>query len=81
MLRLLTAHHYSGEEQPEKYLREFIGSEQLDAVAHRVVHGGVKLAATCLIDEAVEAEIEHLAALAPLHNPRTGLDTRLPCAV
>lgn len=70
MLRLLTAQHYSGEAQPEHILREFIGSERVDAVAHRVVHGGTKLTAPCVIDAAVEAEIERLAALAPLHNPR-----------
>ena len=39
-------------------------------VAHRVVHGGTKLVAPCVIDAAVEAEIERLGALAPLHNPR-----------
>lgn len=70
MLRLLTAHHYSGDTQPENILREFLGSERVDAIAHRVVHGGTRLAAPCVIDAAVEAEIECLAALAPLHNPR-----------
>lgn len=38
-------------------------------VAHRVVHGGESLTAPCEITAAVEAEIEHLAPLAPLHNP------------
>ena len=69
-LRLLTSHHYSGEPHPEYALREFLGSEPVDAVAHRVVHGGEKLSAPCVIDADVEAEIERLAALAPLHNPR-----------
>ncbi len=39
------------------------------AVAHRIVHGGSKLVRSCLIDQAVEAEIERLSPLAPLHNP------------
>lgn len=69
-LRLLTAQHYSGEAQPENILREFLGSERVDGVAHRVVHGGTRLAAPCVIDADVETEIERLAALAPLHNPR-----------
>ncbi|MDO8412161.1 MAG: acetate/propionate family kinase [Gallionellaceae bacterium] len=69
-LRLLTAQHYSGEAIPEHTLRDFIGSERMDAVVHRVVHGGVTLSAPCVIDADVEAEIERLAALAPLHNPR-----------
>jgi len=33
------------------------------------VHGGARLTSTRRIDAAVEAEIERLAALAPLHNP------------
>ena len=70
VLRLLTVQHYSGEAQPENILREFLGTESVDAVAHRVVHGGTKLITPCVINAAVEAEIEHLAALAPLHNPR-----------
>lgn len=38
-------------------------------VAHRVVHGGSALVAPCVVDARVEAEIERLAPLAPLHNP------------
>lgn len=38
-------------------------------VAHRVVHGGPRLTRPCIIDSAIEAEIERLAPLAPLHNP------------
>ncbi|ADK84747.1 acetate kinase [Desulfarculus baarsii DSM 2075] len=41
----------------------------IDAVGHRVVHGGERFKAPCLIDEAVIAAIEENAALAPLHNP------------
>lgn len=39
------------------------------AVSHRVVHGGEKLARSCLLTPEVEAEIARLAELAPLHNP------------
>ena len=38
-------------------------------VAHRVVHGGARLTSTRRIDAEVEAEIERIAPLAPLHNP------------
>ncbi len=69
-LRLLAEQCYAGESQPKNTLQEFIGSERIDAVAHRVVHGGTKLTTPCVIDANVEAEIERLAALAPLHNPR-----------
>jgi acetate kinase len=41
----------------------------LAAVGHRVVHGGAELTAPIRIDDDVEATIERLAALAPLHNP------------
>jgi acetate kinase len=41
---------------------------QPDLVIHRVVHGGAALTQPCLIDTAVEAEIERLQTLAPLHN-------------
>jgi len=39
------------------------------AVGQRVVHGGEKLVQPTLIDEAVEATIESMEQLAPLHNP------------
>jgi len=45
------------------------GGEPVMAVAHRVVHGGGRLVRPCLVDAAVEREIERMAALAPLHNP------------
>ncbi len=41
----------------------------LAAVGHRVVHGGDRYSRPVLIDDAVEAGIEALCALAPLHNP------------
>ena len=41
----------------------------IQAVGHRVVHGGEKFAATTLVDAEVKAEIKRLFALAPLHNP------------
>jgi acetate kinase len=41
----------------------------VDAVGHRVVHGGDEFTAPVLIDEAVIAKIEALNDLAPLHNP------------
>lgn len=43
--------------------------DHIDAVGHRVVHGGETFAATTLIGPEVKAEIKKLFALAPLHNP------------
>jgi len=42
---------------------------EIDAVGHRIVHGGEKMTVPVVIDEAVKAEIQKLFALAPLHNP------------
>jgi acetate kinase len=42
--------------------------EGIDAVAHRVVHGGARFLDPVLIDAAVRSEIFELVALAPLHN-------------
>jgi len=69
-LQPVKAQRYPGDAHPENTLREFLGNEAVDAVAHRVVHGGTRLTIPCAIDADVEAEIESLTALAPLHNPR-----------
>jgi acetate kinase len=41
----------------------------IDAVGHRIVHGGTRFVRATVIDDAVEVGIEQLAPLAPLHNP------------
>ena len=47
-----------------------IGSmKEIDAVGHRVVHGGEKFAKSVLITDEVMAAIEECNSLAPLHNP------------
>ncbi len=43
--------------------------EEIEAVGHRVVHGGSKYSSSVLITDEVIAEIESLSSLAPLHNP------------
>jgi acetate kinase len=42
---------------------------RVDAVGHRVVHGGEQFREPVVIDDDVVAAIDHLAELAPLHNP------------
>ena len=47
-----------------------VGSmKEIDAVGHRVVHGGEKFAKSVLITDEVMAAIEECNPLAPLHNP------------
>jgi acetate kinase len=41
----------------------------VDAVGHRVVHGGATFRQAVVIDARVRAALEDLAPLAPLHNP------------
>ena len=42
---------------------------EVDAVGHRVVHGGEKFASSVILTEEVLAQIEECNDLAPLHNP------------
>ena len=42
---------------------------EINAVGHRVVHGGEKFTSSALIDADVEKSIEECFDLAPLHNP------------
>ena len=43
--------------------------KEIDAVGHRVVHGGEKFASSVIITEEVEEAIRKCSELAPLHNP------------
>lgn len=43
--------------------------QEIDAVGHRVVHGGESFASTTVITGKVKAEIKKLFSIAPLHNP------------
>jgi acetate kinase len=43
--------------------------QEIDAVGHRVVHGGETFASTTIITPEVKSEIKKLFSLAPLHNP------------
>src|SRR5690554_694889 len=44
-------------------------ANDIEAVGHRVVHGGISFSNTALITEEVKEEIREYAPLAPLHNP------------
>ncbi len=43
--------------------------QEIEAVGHRVVHGGEQFTESVLIDDEVIAAIEDFCELAPLHNP------------
>jgi acetate kinase len=44
-------------------------SSEIEAVGHRVVHGGERFTQSTRIDDAVWRDLEELVELAPLHNP------------
>jgi acetate kinase len=58
-------------EGPTAEMAAFVaGLDGVDAVGHRVVHGGGTFRAPVLIDDKVRAGIAGLTDLAPLHQPR-----------
>lgn len=70
--RIAAYHGEHGPSEARTVLAQILGEWRLGdvlAVAHRIVHGGKALMHACILDDAVEADIERLTALAPLHNP------------
>ena len=49
---------------------------EIDAVGHRVLHGGMKFSDSCLINDEVLATIEECTPLGPLHIPANLLGIR-----
>jgi acetate kinase len=46
-----------------------LDESKLTAIGHRVVQGGARFPGAAVIDDDVEASIDELSTLAPLHNP------------
>ena len=55
--------------------------EDIEAVGHRVVHGGEEFMSSCLVNDAVVAKIEACCDIAPLHNPANLLGIRAVTSV
>ena len=55
--------------------------EDIEAVGHRVVHGGEEFFCSSLIDENVIAQIEKCSDIAPLHSPANLLGIKAVSAV
>ncbi|WP_238998493.1 acetate/propionate family kinase [Nocardioides limicola] len=59
-------------------LAEFLGRiGDVDAVGHRVVHGGARFVAPTRVDDEMLAYLDSLTDLAPLHNARSASGIRL----
>ncbi len=50
--------------------------KEIDAIGHRLVHGGEKFSSSVIIDEEVIAAVEECNPLAPLHNPANIIGVR-----
>lgn len=50
--------------------------KEIDAVGHRLVHGGEKFTSSVVIDDEVIAGVEECNPLAPLHNPANLIGVR-----
>ncbi len=66
-------HHIGLEKMTQLLLDKKIGVlknvDEIEAVGHRVVHGGCAFSNTTLIDQKVKDKIQELFERAPLHNP------------
>lgn len=60
----------------DEALHGVLGGRTLDAVGHRVVHGGERFSEPVLVNNEIIRAIERLDPLAPLHNPANVLGLR-----
>ena len=63
-------------QQAVQWAFEQLAGQTIDAVGHRVVHGGESFVESVRIDTHVLAQIEQLTELAPLHNPLSVIGIR-----
>jgi acetate kinase len=54
-----------------KTMFDRLGDAKVEAVGHRIVHGGDQFHQSVIIDAKVEKQIDELSILAPLHNPHS----------
>jgi acetate kinase len=70
------ADHSEAMELVAAALEAELAGKPLDAVGHRVVHGGERFGEPVLINNEITRSIERLNPLAPLHNPANVLGIR-----
>lgn len=60
-----------------------IDLEKVDAIGHRIVHGGERFDQPAVVDDSVMKDLAELDSLAPLHNPhaRRVIEGLLDCGV
>ncbi|MDR0462442.1 MAG: acetate kinase [Christensenellaceae bacterium] len=55
---------------------EKLGTQKVDAIGHRVVHGGPNFSSATLVTAETLKQVESISHLAPLHNPAAMLGVR-----
>jgi acetate kinase len=66
----VTVERWGGHGHLEPLQRFLADAGRVDAVGHRVVHGGPRFHAPALVDQALVGYLDSIRDLAPLHNPR-----------
>jgi acetate kinase len=61
----------SPENHDSDALRAFLARERVDAVGHRLVHGGTAFTDPVRLDEGVVTQLRELSALAPMHQAKS----------
>jgi acetate kinase len=59
--------HAAAFDQVMRLIEENAG--HVDAIAHRIVHGGTHFEASAVLDDGADAALTEVADLAPIHNP------------
>ena len=68
--------HTAALEELSTRLRRELDGREIDAVGHRVVHGGERFSEPVLVNNEIVRSIERLSPLAPLHNPASAMGIR-----
>ncbi|WP_342023119.1 acetate kinase [Arthrobacter citreus] len=68
--------HGAALEELSRRLPDVLGGRSIDAVGHRVVHGGERFSEPVLVNNEIVRSIERLSPLAPLHNPASARGIR-----
>ncbi len=63
------ANHAEAALRAIEWLRAGTTALQLDAIAHRIVHGGDRVSEPAIIDDGVLEALDEASRFAPLHNP------------
>jgi acetate kinase len=61
----------NGKAEVEAIAAAIAGFGEIDAVGHRIVHGGTRYSGPVRVDAEIQADLRQLTDLAPLHQPKS----------